>query len=159
MISMYASTVSMRVFMPSFSRCLSSPMRESSHGMSSGRTTFLRFALRAGALSAWSSSAWYSSWFMVPLFQAFDSLHAIVISWGLTPLLRAARHVPGCGLRPRFSLSVIEVRFVFARREALGARNGSLGRGSTWCWKSMFMNMYMGFVLMTRARAGLVGSR
>ncbi len=33
---------------------------------------------------------------------------------------------------------------------------GLVGRGSTWCWNSMFMNMYMGLVLITSARAGLV---
>ena len=34
---------------------------------------------------------------------------------------------------------------------------GSVGRGTTSCWNSMFMNMYIGFDLMTRARAGLSG--
>jgi hypothetical protein len=48
--------------------------------MSSGCTTFLRLALRAGALSASSSSAWYSAWFAVPFFQAFDSPHAMSVS-------------------------------------------------------------------------------
>src|SRR5665213_323217 len=91
-----------RVFMPSFMRCLRSPWRESSHGMSSGWTTFLRFALRAGAALASSSSAWYSAWFAVPRFQDFDSLHAMV---GLL-------------------FVVIEIGFGLARREALAARGG-----------------------------------
>src|SRR5712692_4475052 len=34
---------------------------------------------------------------------------------------------------------------------------GSVGRGSMSCWNSMFMNMYIGLVLMTSARAGLSG--
>src|ERR1700681_189630 len=110
MISMYASTVSMRVFMPSFMRCLRSPWRDSSHGMSSGRTTFFLFALRAGICSAWSSSAWYSAWFCVPFFHAFDSPHAMVVLLYL--------------FRFRF---VVEVVFALARLEALPAR-GRKGR-------------------------------
>src|SRR5918997_10199 len=39
----------MRVFICSLMRCLSSPWRDISHGMSSGVTTFLRLALRVGA--------------------------------------------------------------------------------------------------------------
>ena len=57
---MYASTVSMRVFIASLSRCLSRPCRDISQGMSAGRTIFFRLALRAGAVSASFSSSSYS---------------------------------------------------------------------------------------------------
>jgi hypothetical protein len=33
---------------------------------------------------------------------------------------------------------------------------GVVGRGSTSCWNSMFMNMNIGFVFITSARAGFV---
>src|SRR6185503_13721751 len=102
MTSMYASTVSMRVFMPSFIRCLSRPWRESSHGMSSGCSTFLRFALRDGAWAASSSSALYSAWFAVPFIQVFDSPHAMFVS----------------------VCSMIEIGLALARRE-----RGGLGAG------------------------------
>src|ERR1700688_4867078 len=108
MISMYASTVSMRVFMPSFMRCFSRPWRDSSHGMSSGCRIFFLLALRAGACAASSSSAWYSAWFAVPFFHAFDSPHAMVVL-----LFR-------CGFR-----FVVEVVFALACREALAAGGGS----------------------------------
>ena len=39
----------MRVFILSFSRCFRMPCFDISQGMSSGRTIFLRFALRTGA--------------------------------------------------------------------------------------------------------------
>src|SRR5258705_759730 len=64
----------MRVFIASFTRCLSSPWRAISRGMSSGCTIFLRLALRAGAWVASSSSAWYSFWLALPFIPAFDSL-------------------------------------------------------------------------------------
>src|SRR3954470_22070267 len=118
MISMYASTVSMRVFIPSFIRCFSRPWRDSSHGMSSGVTTFLRFALRAGIASASSSSAWYSAWFAVPLFQAFDSPHAMFLS--LSPRRR-----------PGPNHSVVEIGLGLARPEGggLGSCGGLRGAG------------------------------
>jgi hypothetical protein len=131
MICMKASTVSMRVFIASFSRCLRMPWRDISHGMSAGRTTFLRRALRAGISAASSSSAWYRFWCAVPCSHAFASLHAIVIL--LEPFSRR-----GCS----WSSASRTLKL-----SPPGA--GCVGRGSTWCWNSMFMNMYIGLVLIT----------
>src|SRR5258705_3286895 len=82
----------MRVFIASFTRCLSSPWRAISHGMSSGCTIFLRLALRAGASVASSSSAWYSFWLALPFIHAFDSLHAMFGSSRRPARLRALRY-------------------------------------------------------------------
>ena len=81
----------MRVFIASFSRCLSKPWRDISQGMSSGLTIFLRLALRAGAAAASSSSAWYSGCCCWPAIQAFDSLQAMAQSSGWLKLSSASR--------------------------------------------------------------------
>ena len=53
-------------------------------------------------------------------------------------------------------LGVVEVVLLLAHLEALAARRGRVSRGSTVFWNSMFMNMNIGLVLITSARAGLV---
>src|SRR5271156_2281135 len=101
--------------MHSFSRCLSRPCRDISHGMSSGRTTFLRLELRTGAVTASSKRFWYSFSLSVPLIQAFASSQAIV-----------RFSSPFARVRCVFAASIagmIVVLFVIPRHEiALGGR-------------------------------------
>ena len=49
---------------------------------------------------------------------------------------------------------MIEVLLVVARHEIALRRRRRLRPFVTVCWNSMFMNRYIGLVLMTKARAG-----
>src|SRR5688572_17179726 len=100
--------VSMRVFICSLMRCLSSPWRDISHTMSSGRMSFLRLALRAGALVASSSRSWYSFPLVVPFNQAFVSPQARCVSFAAS--------------------TVVVIVLCLAGLEALAGRSRRLGR-------------------------------
>src|SRR6267142_2630142 len=124
----------MRVFIASFTRCLSSPWRAISHGMSSGCTIFLRLALRAGSSVASSSSAWYSFWLALPFIHAFDSLQAMFGSSRRPARLRALRYggsavalaeaERSASTSIRRLFVVIEVLFEVARLESFRPRRG-----------------------------------
>src|SRR6185436_2841187 len=68
-----------------------------------------------------------------------------------TPLLPGFRFVPGhCYSSGWLKFGSLSRALKFSPPGA-----GTVGRGSTRCWNSMFMNMNIGLVLITSARAGL----